>query len=127
MSGLGNILRKEIRELLTPATFVPIILVALIFATMGNSIQGIQQQTQEPPTIGVINEDNGTLGTAVSTLLYSHAKSVFNSTSTTDLQNGLETVKQHNGVAVIIIPRNFTERIAEEQQGTYGHHFIKCS
>jgi hypothetical protein len=46
MSGLGNITRKEIRELLTPATFVPIILVALIFATMGNSIQGIQEKSQ---------------------------------------------------------------------------------
>ena len=124
MSGLGNILRKEIRELLTPATFVPIILVALIFATMGNSIQGIQQQTQEPPTIGVINEDNSTLGIVASTLLHSHAKSVFNSTSTADLQNGLETVKQHNGIAVIIIPRNFTERIAEEQQGTFQIYWI---
>jgi ABC-2 type transport system permease protein len=124
MSGLGNILRKEIRELLTPATFVPIILVALIFATMGNSIQGIQQQTQEPPTIGVINEDNSTLGAVASILLHTHAKSIYNSTSAADLQNGLETVKQHNGVAVIIIPRNFTERITQEQPGTLQVYWI---
>jgi ABC-2 type transport system permease protein len=124
MSGLGNITKKEIRELLTPATFVPIILVALIFATMGNSIQGIQQQTLESPTIGVINEDNSTLGAVASTLLHSHAKSVYNSTSTADLQRGLETVKQHNGVAVIIIPRNFTERIKQEQPGTLQVYWI---
>jgi ABC-2 type transport system permease protein len=124
MSGLGNITKKEIRELLTPATFVPIILVALIFATMGNSIQGIQQQTLEPPIIGVINEDNSTLGTVASTLLHSHAKSVYNSTSAADLQKGLETVKQHNGVAVIIISRNFTERITQEQPGTLQVYWI---
>ncbi len=74
MSGLGNITKKEIRELLTPATFVPIILVALIFATMGNSIQGIQEQSQAPPIIGVINEDNSTLGAIASTILHDHAK-----------------------------------------------------
>jgi ABC-2 type transport system permease protein len=124
MSGLGNITKKEIRELLTPATFVPIILVALIFATMGSSIQGIQQQTLEPPTIGVINEDNSTLGAVASTILHSHAKSVYNSTSTADLQKGLETVKQHNGVAVIVIPRNFTERITQEQPGTFQVYWI---
>lgn len=124
MSGLGNITKKEIRELLTPATFVPIILVALIFATMGNSIQGIQQQTLEPPTIGVINEDNNTLGMVALTILHSHAKSVYNSTYTADLQKGLETVKQHNGVAVIIIPRNFTERITQGQQGTFQVYWI---
>jgi ABC-2 type transport system permease protein len=124
MSGLGNITKKEIRELLTPATFVPIIIVALIFATMGNSIQGIQEKSTAAPTIGVITEDNGTLGTVASTLLCTHAKSVYNSTSASDLKNGLETVTQHNGVAVIIIPKNFTERITQEQQGTLQIYWI---
>jgi ABC-2 type transport system permease protein len=124
MSGLGNITRKEIRELLTPATFVPIILVALIFATMGNSIQGIQEKSQEPPIIGVITEDNSTLGEIASTLLHTYAKSVYNSTSASDLQSGLETVKQHNGVAVIVIPQNFTERITQNQSGTFQIYWI---
>jgi hypothetical protein len=77
MSGLGNITKKEIRELLTPATFVPIILVALIFATMGNSIQGIQKQSTASPIIGIITEDNNTLGVYASTLLHTYAKSSF--------------------------------------------------
>jgi ABC-2 type transport system permease protein len=124
MSGLGNITKKEIRELLTPATFVPIILVALIFATMGNSIQGIQEQSTAPPTIGVITEDNSTFGVYASTLLRTHAKSVYNSTSASDLKTGLETVAQHNGVAVIIIPKNFTERITQEEQGTLQIYWI---
>ena len=124
MSGLGNITKKEIRELLTPATFVPIIIIALIFGTMGSSIQGIQEQSLAPPTIGVINEDNSTLGVLASTLLYSQANSVFNSTTASDLKIGLETVTQHNGVAVIIIPKNFTERITKDQQGTLQIYWI---
>lgn len=124
MSGLGNITKKEIRELLTPATFVPIIIIALIFGTMGSSFQGIQEQSLAPPTIGVINEDNSTLGALASTLLYSHANSVYNSTTASDLKIGLETVTQHNGVAVIIIPKNFTERITKDQQGTLQIYWI---
>jgi ABC-2 type transport system permease protein len=124
MSGLGNITKKEIRELLTPTTFVPIILVALIFATMGNSIQGIQKQSTASPIIGVITEDNSTLGVYASTLLHTYAKSVYNSTSASDLKTGLETVTQQNGAAVIIIPKNFTERITQEQQGTLQVYWI---
>jgi ABC-2 type transport system permease protein len=124
MSGLGNITRKEIRELMTPATFVPIILVALIFATMGNSIQGIQEQATAPPTIGVINEDTSGYGATASTILHTNAKSVFNSTSISELQQGLQTVKEQNGVAVIIIPENFTERIIQGQQGTFQVYWV---
>ncbi|HVQ00413.1 MAG TPA: ABC transporter permease, partial [Candidatus Thermoplasmatota archaeon] len=62
MSGLSNIIKKEVRELLTPATFLPIVLVALIFGALGTSIQGIQENAQAPPMIGVITEDTGSFG-----------------------------------------------------------------
>src|SRR4030042_5442168 len=102
MSALGNIIKKEIKELLTPATFLPIIIVALIFGTMGNSIQGIQDEAKEPPVIGLINEDNGTLATIASGVLYKSAKVVFNSSTSGDKQQGLDVLKQENGVALII-------------------------
>ncbi|PNX46738.1 MAG: hypothetical protein BV457_07090, partial [Thermoplasmata archaeon M9B1D] len=63
MSALGNIIKKEIKELLTPATILPIVILALIYGTMGSSIAGIQEQSQEPPIIGVIDEDNSTFST----------------------------------------------------------------
>jgi ABC-2 type transport system permease protein len=124
MSGLGNITKKEIRELLTPVTFIPIIFIALIFATMGTSIEGLQEQSLEPPVIGIITEEDSGYSALASTILHRYAKSVFNSTSTADLQNGLEIVKQHNGIAVVIIPKNFTERITQEQQGTLEVYWI---
>jgi ABC-2 type transport system permease protein len=118
MSGLGNIIKKEVRELLTPATFLPIILIALIFGAMGSSIQGIQEGAQAPPVIGVITEDTGTFGTMASTILHTHAKVVYNSTSDSDQQIGVNTIQQKNGVALIVIPQNFTQRIDHEQRGT---------
>jgi len=124
MSGLGNIVKKEIKELLTPATFVPIILIALIFGTMGNSIQGIQEQALEKPVIGIINADNGTFATITSSILYKNSKAIFNSTSIDDKQIGIEQVKQKNGVALIIIPKNFTEQIQNEKYGEIEVYWI---
>ncbi len=99
-------------------------MVALIFATMGTSLSGLQEQALEPPVIGVIVEDDTTYSTMASTILKTNAKSVYNSTSTEDLQEGLEVVKQHDGVAVVIIPRNFTNQILQEKQGTFEVHWI---
>jgi ABC-2 type transport system permease protein len=118
MSGLGNIIRKEVRELLTPATFLPIILVALIFGVMGNSISGIQESAQAPPVIGVITEDTGSFGTMASTILHAQAKVVYNSTSGSDRQTGVSTIQEKNGVALIVIPQNFTDRIDHGTRGT---------
>jgi ABC-2 type transport system permease protein len=117
MSGLGNIIRKEIKELLTVATFLPIIIVALIFGTMGTSIQGIQEQALTPPVIGVIVEDNGTFGAMASEILHSHTKVVYNSTSGADQVTGVKTVEQKNGVALVVIPQNFTDRINNGKRG----------
>jgi len=126
MSALGNIIKKELKELLTPATFLPIIIVALIFGTMGSSIQGIQEQAKEKPIIGIIDADNGTLSTIAVDVLNSSAKVVFNSSSMLDnqVQVGLETLKQKNGVALIIIPHNFTEKILSKQQGQIEVYWI---
>ncbi len=118
MSGLGNIIKKEVRELLTPATFLPIVLVALIFGALGTSIQGIQEGATAPPVIGVITEDTGSFGNITSAILHTHARSVYNGTSSAETQTGLNAVQQKNGVALIVIPQNFTERITHGEPGT---------
>ena len=61
MNALGNIIRKEIRELLTPTLILPIVFIAILFGTMGNAIGGIEETLAEPPVIGIINEDEGSL------------------------------------------------------------------
>ncbi|KYK33161.1 MAG: hypothetical protein AYK22_01235 [Thermoplasmatales archaeon SG8-52-3] len=124
MSGLGNIIKKEFKELFTPATFVPIILVALIFGTMGNSIQGIQEQAKEKPIIGLINEDDDTLATITSSILYNNSKVIFNSTSIDDKQIAIDELKQKDGVALIVIPKNFTKQMRNESPGEIEIYWI---
>jgi ABC-2 type transport system permease protein len=124
MSAIGNIIKKEIKELLTPATFIPIIIIAAIYGSMGSSIQGIQQEAAAPPVIGIINEDNSSLSRVVDSVLEANAKVVFNSTSASDVELGLKTLNEKQGTALIVIDKNFTSRINNQESGNLEIYWI---
>jgi ABC-2 type transport system permease protein len=117
MSALSNIIRKEIKELLTPALILPIVFIAILFGSMGNAIGGIEEQLAEPPIIGIINEDDGVLSSIATTVLNQSSIVVFNSTSITDKQAGIDKVQEHNGEALVIFPQNFTTQILNDNPG----------
>ena len=124
MSALGNIIKKEIRELLTPATFLPVVIIAIIFGSLGSSIQGVQEGAKEKPIVGLINEDNSTLSAVAADVINKSAKIVFNSTSESDKQLGLDAVKKEKGIALIVIPNNFTEEILNNRSGPLEVYWI---
>jgi ABC-2 type transport system permease protein len=110
MSALGNIIIKEMKELMTPATFLPIIVMALIFGSMGSSMGGIEEQLEEPPIIGLIDLDNDRFSQIAVDVLEKTAEVVYNES---DKEEALEILKEKDGVALIIIPKDFTEIILE--------------
>jgi len=124
MSALGNIIKKEMKELLTPATFLPIIIMAIIFGSMGSSFQGIQEEALKPPVIGVINEENTTFSMIATTVLYNNSHVVFNSTARSEIEAGIQAVKEKDGVALLIIPENFTEQILSNHKGTIEIYWV---
>jgi len=91
---------------------------------MGNSIQGIQEKAMEKPVVGVINADSGTYGAIASSILHINARSIYNSTTINDKQIGIDTVKEKEGVALIIIPNNFTKQILNETPGEIEVYWI---
>jgi ABC-2 type transport system permease protein len=117
MSALGNIIKKELKELLTPATILPIVVIALIFGSIGSSMEGIQEELDEKPVLGFINEDNSTLSTIVTSILKNESEIIFNSSDIADKQYGLEQVKQQDGMALIVINKNFSTDILNDTRG----------
>lgn len=117
MSALGNIIKKELKELLTPATILPIVVIALIFGSIGSSMEGIQEELDEKPVLGFINEDNSTLSTIVTSVLEDESEIIFNSSDIADKQYGLEQVKQQDGMALIVINKNFSTDILNDTRG----------
>ena len=111
MSALTNIIRKEIKELLTPATILPIVILTLVFGSIGNTMGGLEEEITQQPVVGVINEQNSTYSSLATSILNNNANVVFNGTSLSDREQGLKTVQEQGGSALIIIPKNFSSNI----------------
>jgi len=124
MNALVNIIKKELKELLTPATILPIIVIAIIFGSIGSSMEGIQEGLDEKPVLGVINEDNRSLSKIVTSILENESEIIFISSDIADKQYGLEQVKQQDGMALIVINKNFSTDILSDTRGGLEVYWI---
>ena len=104
MSGLTNIIIKEIRELLTPSTIIPIIVMAFIFGSMGNMMGDIGEELEKKPAIGLINDDSGELSKIATDILNERAEIIYEGSN---IEEGLEKIKEEKATALLIIPANF--------------------
>ncbi len=124
MSDLGNIIKKEVRELLTPTTIIPVIAMAVVFGGMGHMIGGITEEAREKPIMGIIDEDNSLLSEIVTGVLNEQAKVVYLSTDGADISEGLAQVEEEGGTALLVVPPDFSESIYENQPGEIRIHWI---
>jgi len=124
MSALGNIISKELKELLTPSAIIPIIVIALIYGSIGSSIENIQEGLQEKPILGYIDEDNSELSHVITNYLKNNTDVIFNSTDILDKSIGLEQVKEKDGVALLLIEQNFSKNILNDSQGDIEIYWI---
>jgi len=125
MSALGNIIKKELKELLTPSTIIPVIIIALIFGTIGSSMEGIQEGFQEEPILGYINEDDNNLSRIATSYIDNNSDIVFTSSDIADKQYGLEQIKQKEGLALIVIKENFSKNISRHIKNPFHTWVIK--
>jgi len=124
MSDLGNIIKKEVRELLTPATIIPVVAMAIVFGGMGQMIGGITEEAKEKPIIGIIDADNSPLSEIITGVLDEQAKVVYFSPDIADISEGLENVEGEGGAALLVVPPDFSESIYENQPGEIRIHWI---
>lgn len=117
MSNLGNIMRKEIKELLTPATLVPIIIMALIFGSLGGAIGGSQDVLKQKPLVGIIDQDNSTISRFIYADLASQSQVIFHDNQS-DVKVALQTVSGKGGVALLVIDPSFQANITANRSGT---------
>ncbi|MFO7677830.1 MAG: ABC transporter permease [Thermoplasmatota archaeon] len=124
MSALTNIFKKELKELLTPAAILPIVVLAILFGSIGSSMEGIQSGLEEKPIIGVINEDSGNFSKLANSIINNHSRVIYNSTDSADKQQALEQITAEQGLALLIIPQNFSKNIYNNTQGQIDIYWI---
>lgn len=116
MNSVTNIIKKEVKELLTPSTLIPIVIMAAIFGSLGNIIGGAGQEATKAPVIGIVDQDHSVLSEVASKTLDESAKVVFTGSSVSE---GLTALEREDGIALIIIPSGFGERILSNKSGEY--------
>ena len=115
MSSLGNIIRKEVKELLTPATVVPIIIMALIFGSLGGAMGGWTSGLTQKPTVAIVNLDNSAISNFTYSDMAAQTKVVYNGT---DINAAIDAVNAAKGSAVIIITPDYGSNITSNHPGT---------
>ena len=70
MSDLVNVMKKELRELLTPSSIISVVVVVLMFAMMGSAMSGEMEKATSPSHMLVVNCDSNTYGVECISAVY---------------------------------------------------------
>ncbi|MHC1604859.1 MAG: ABC transporter permease [Candidatus Methanofastidiosia archaeon] len=122
--NVNHIMRKEVKELLTPATILPIVVMAIILASMGNMVGNVEEKASETPIVGFIDEDNSAFSKIAASVLDEHARVVYNFTGKANMEEALEKVQENDGLALLIITSDFSENILESKPGVIEIQWI---
>jgi len=112
---------KELRELVTPQTIVPIVLVVVVFLGLGRVISSQTKAQNNPQPVMVVDNDNSAASAGVVALLR---------------QNKLAVTLEHNAAlpdfsrsinekAVIVIPGGFGRDIAQGRSATLETYTVQ--
>jgi len=118
---IGNIIKKEFKELFTLSTLIPMVLIAIVFAFVGQSIGNIGERMEERPVIGIVDVDDGDFSDIAMTVLIEKAEVIYDGS---DAEEGLEKVREENGVALLVIPENFSQNIYANHPGEIEIYWI---
>ena len=121
MSNTSKLIMKEVKELLTPATLIPIIIIALVFGSLGSAISGSTNVLSEKPTVGIINQGDGPLSQFVYDNIASQSKVAYNQS---DVIAGINAVKAQGGVCLIVINATFDANITSNRSASISIYWI---
>ena len=121
MKPISNIIGKEVRELLTPATIIPVVIMAVLFASLGGVIGGVQEEASKAPKIGLIDQDGSNYSAIAVGWIDHHSELVYNGS---DVNAGLSAVKSAGGTALLLIDGNFSANLTAGRPGTIHVYWI---
>jgi len=107
-----NLLKKELREILTISSIVLIAAMSLMYALIGQSIGNIEEEITKKPSIGIVNLDSGRFGLLVTDILKQISTVLYTGTN---IDEGIKAVAE-SGTALLTIPEDFTEKISSGVQ-----------
>lgn len=109
-----NLLKKELREILTVSSLISIIVLSFFYAVVGKSIGGaVKNETSKKIVVAVVNLDKGRFGSVIEKTIDSYATVIYKGTNTDE---AIEKLRANNGSAMLIIEKNFSEKLNSNEQ-----------
>jgi ABC-2 type transport system permease protein len=118
---IGNIIKKEFKELFVLSTLLPIVVIAIVYGSVGNMIGNVGESMEAKPVIGIVDMDNGDFSNIAMSVLTENAKVIYNGG---DAEEGLQEVRKESGVALLVIPENFSQNIYANNPGEIEIYWI---
>ena len=118
---IGNIIKKEFKELFTIGTLIPMVVIAIVFGLVGQSIGSIGERMEEKPVVGIVDMDDGAFSDIAMSVLTERAEVIYDGG---DAEEGLEEVREENGVALLVIPENFSRNIYANHPGEIEIYWV---
>ncbi len=113
MSDIGGIIKKELRELLTLQSIIPIMVMALVFGSLGTSFSGMDQASQ-PPIVGLVDLDGGEYADIVTSTVLNNSDVIYQGIS---IEEGKQAVRDNNAGALLVIVDGFSSDITDNRSG----------
>ncbi|WP_448522821.1 ABC transporter permease [Pseudothermotoga sp.] len=108
-----NLLKKELREVLTVSSVISIVAMAVIYAMIGKGVGSITEEVSKKPIVAVVNLDKGEFSKAIEDAVESYATVIYKGDNVDD---AVEKLKKSNGSALLIVQEDFTQKISSNQQ-----------
>lgn len=143
MNHLTNIIRKELKELLTPGAVASVLVMVVLFSVLGGLIGGEVDKASTLPRIGIVGSENGTLTVEEQGIdwdLYQTLETIYGSSipagqpigeyvvKLQDFDGDYEKLKDmmtgHHLKCVLIVPDDFDDRIAAKQSASLEQFYV---
>jgi len=66
---IGNIIKKEFKELFVLSTIIPVVVIAIVYGSIGQMIGSFEERVEEKPVIGIVDGDGGNLSDIAMSIL----------------------------------------------------------
>ncbi|MBU1218474.1 ABC transporter permease [Myxococcota bacterium] len=112
---LGNLIKKEIKELLTPSSLAVIIGITILFASMGKIIGVSKDEAKKKPKIALVDQDKTSESKALIDGLRKKTDFIYEGD---DSGLAIAKVRKHKkAVAMVMVPRGFSKDLEKGNQG----------
>jgi ABC-2 type transport system permease protein len=115
MRVLGNLLKKEVKELLTRQLLIPFVTIMVLFLIIGRAIRGEKQKASVPQTILVADFDRSQFSQNIIQTFESSGLIVVEATG--DKESVLKQAKNEGISLAVIIPEGLSQKLSNLETG----------